>query len=267
MCEQVWAMDLSRWFVGRKVTELLQKAAWKGGFHVTRKVNTLRSKRMDVIRQCGVEVVLDVGANAGQWAAVILDDGFRGKIISFEPHPEAFAKLIEKAWKNNVCLNIGLGSRDDTAQFYLTKESVNSSFMKPLDSAVRLITSTAVVSEQPLLIRSLDSVLSELGLTDDRLYLKIDVQGYEREVLLGASETLKKTVAIEIELSLTEMYNGQPLLPEVWDMLVALGFRPAWIEPGFRHPTDIWLMQIDVLFVREEAWRSVYPRDFGALAV
>ncbi len=98
-------------------------------------------------------------------------------------------------------------------------------------------------------------MMRELGLESERLYLKIDTQGYEQEVLCGARETLKKTAAVEIELSLSEMYEGQALLPEVWSMLTAAGFRPAWIERGFRDPSDIWLMQVDGLFVREEAWR------------
>lgn len=114
--------------------------------------------------------------------------------------------------------------------------------------------SPAVVAKRPVAIRTLDAVIRELELVHERPYLKIDTQGYEREVLLGASETLNRTVAVEIELGLTEMYNGQALLPEVWRMLVAAGFRPAWIERGFRDPSDIWLMQVDGLFVREAAW-------------
>jgi len=111
---------------------VLEKVAWAAGFHVTRKVNTLRSKRMAVIRRCGLKLLLDVGANVGQWAAEVLGDGFVGTVVSFEPHPEAYAELAKNAAENHICLNIGLGSQDGQAELFVTKGSVNSSFLKPV---------------------------------------------------------------------------------------------------------------------------------------
>jgi hypothetical protein len=90
----------------------------------------------------------------------------------------------------------------------------------------------------------------------DRFYMKIDTQGFEKEVLSGAAETLSRTDAVEIELSLVELYEGQALLPEIWLMLAESGFRPAWLERGYRDAGDIWLLQVDGLFVREESWRA-----------
>ena len=251
------SLDLSTSFVGKKATRALERLVWAAGFHVTRKVNTLRSKRMEVIGRCGVKLVLDVGANTGQWAAEIRRDGFTGRVLSFEPHSEAYVELerAAKRWgSQHMCFNVALGAENRAAPFFATKGSVNSSCLKPLSQTVKLNESATLVDRREIEVRRLDAVIGELGLADEPLYLKIDTQGYEREVLLGASETLNRTVAVEIELGLTEMYNGQALLPEVWRMLVAAGFRPAWIERGFRDPSDIWLMQVDGLFVREAAW-------------
>ncbi len=115
-------MDLSELFVGRKLVSVLEKAVWSAGFHVTRKVNTLRWKRNEVIRRSGVSTVLDVGANTGQWAMELLRDGFTGRIVSFEPHPAAYAQLTEIAPQFNMtCLNVGLGAEDGYAEFFLTK--------------------------------------------------------------------------------------------------------------------------------------------------
>ncbi|MFZ0745431.1 MAG: FkbM family methyltransferase, partial [Terracidiphilus sp.] len=109
-------------------------------------------------------------------------------------------------------------------------------------------------------IRQLDKVLPELTSIQDRFYLKIDTQGFEREVLAGASETLPRTDAVEIELSLVELYEKQALLPEIWETLARSGLRPAWLERGYRDAGDIWLLQVDGLFIREESW-TTKPRS------
>jgi FkbM family methyltransferase len=226
------------------------------GFHVTRRVNTLRWKRNEVLRRLGPKVVLDVGANTGQWAGEVLGDGFRGKVISFEPCPEAYAELARNArGVRHTCHAMGIGAEDGRAEFFVTKGSVTSSFLKPVERTVEMNRSSAVAEKREVEIRRLDGVIKELGVVEERLYLKIDAQGYEREVLRGASETLLRTDAVEVELSLVELYEGQGLLPEVWGMLTGAGFRPAWVERGFRDPADIWLMQVDGLFLREKAWR------------
>jgi hypothetical protein len=142
----------------------------------------------------------------------------------------------------------------------VTKGSVNSSFLKPVERTVEQNRSSAVSEEREVKIQRLDSVIKDLGVAEQRLYMKIDTQGYEREVLHGARETLMQIDAVEVELSLVEMYEGQGLLPEVWGMLTGAGFRPAWLERGFRDPGDIWMMQVDGLFVREEAWRAALGR-------
>jgi FkbM family methyltransferase len=250
-------LDLSRWLTGRRLTGVLEGVAAAAGFHVTRRSNTLRWKRNEVLRRLGPKVVLDVGANTGQWAGEVLGDGFRGKVISFEPCPGAYAELARKAQGvRHTCLAIGLGAEDGRAEFFVTKGTVNSSFLKPVERTMELNRSSGVAEKREVEIRRLDGVIKELGLAEERLYLKIDTQGYEREVLHGASETLMQADAVEVELSLVELYEGQGLLPDVWEMLTGAGFRPAWVERGFRDPADIWMMQVDGLFVREDAWSS-----------
>ena len=154
----------------------------------------------------------------------------------------------------HICVQLGLGRFDGEAPFCILKNSACSSFKAPactagLDPALFAVEDTAVLP-----IRMLDTVVPSVSRNDERFYLKIDTQGYEREVLMGASETLRRTDAVEVELSLTTLYNDQALLPEIWGMLADSGFRPAWVERGYRDAKDIWLLQMDGLFVRESAW-------------
>jgi len=85
---------------------------------------------------------------------------------------------------------------------------------------------------------------------DDNIYLKIDVQGFERHVLEGARETLKQTRAIELELSLVPMYEGQACLNDMLDYIADIGFELASVEPVFFDPNSVILLQTDGIFVR-----------------
>lgn len=247
--------DLSRFLTGSFVARWGGIVAEKAGFCVTRSANTLKAKRLDVISHLGIELVLDVGANTGQWASQLRTSGYTGRIISFEPCPGPFAELqlLARRGHKHDCIHSGLGNRDGEAQLLTTRATVNSSFRNPVHRR-DLSRGIEVEGQVTVPICRLDSVLPPLTSEPDRFYMKIDTQGFEREVLTGAPETLLRTDAVEIELSLIELYEGQALLPEVWQLLVGSGLRPAWLERGYRESGDIWLLQVDALFVREESW-------------
>jgi FkbM family methyltransferase len=223
---------------------------------VTRAANSLEAKRLEVLAGLGTEVAVDIGANEGQWARELQASGYRGRIISFEPLPQAFAQLQSSARgeQTHDCVSMGLGDRDGEAQFLRTKATVNSSFRAPISA--RYTNGIEVEEAVTVPIHRLDTVLPALTAERDRFYIKIDTQGFEKEVLTGATQVLTRTDAVEIELSLMELYEGQALLPELWQILVSAGLRPAWVERGYRDSGDIWLFQLDVLFVREEAWNA-----------
>jgi FkbM family methyltransferase len=249
--------DLSRRLTNSVVALYGGILAEKAGFCVTRAINTLRAKRLEVLSGLGIDVVLDIGANTGQWARELRTSGYRGRIVSFEPSPGPFAQLqaVARCEQKHTCVQAGLGSCDGDAQLLTTRATENSSFRNPVH---RRNPSNGIDVEGRVIvpIRRLDSVLPPLTSECDRFYVKIDTQGFEKEVLIGAAETLLRTDAVEVELSLVELYEGQALLPEVWQMLVSAGLRPAWIERGSRDSGDIWLLQVDGLFVREESWNA-----------
>lgn len=247
--------DLSWYLTNSFLARCGGALAEKGGFRVTRAANSLKAKRLEVLFGLGIEAVLDIGANAGQWAHELRTSGYRGRIISFEPSPEPFTQLLASARREQKhdCVRAGLGSRDGDALLLTTKATANSSFRKPVQRS-NAPNGIEVEGQVTVPIRRLDNVLPELTSERDRFYVKIDTQGFEEEVLSGSANTLLRTDAVEVELSLVELYEGQALLPEVWRMLVKAGLRPAWVERGYRDNSDIWLLQLDALFVREESW-------------
>jgi hypothetical protein len=80
--------------------------------------------------------------------------------------------------------------------------------------------------------------------------LKIDVQGYEKQVLEGAPRVLGSCRAVIAEMSLLPLYEGQVLAKELWNQLTEQGFEPWSLEPGFRHPATGRMLQLDGIFVR-----------------
>jgi len=110
--------------------------------------------------------------------------------------------------------------------------------------------SSLTVRKEKVKIVRLDSLRGEMFQEDENIYLKIDVQGFERHVLEGARETLKQTRAIELELSLVPMYEDGASMNEMLDYLAGIGFELASIEPVFFDPKTEVLLQIDGIFVR-----------------
>lgn len=250
-------LDLSRYLTDSLLANWASGLAEKCGFCVTRAANSMRVKRLETLSGLGIETVLDIGANIGQWARDLRTCGYRGRIISFEPAPGPFTQLkaLAQCEQGHDCVHAALGDRDGEAQLLMTDATVNSSFRTPIQGG-NSSKGTEVQGRVTVPIRRLDSVLPGLTSERERFYMKIDTQGFEKEVLAGASETLLRTDAVEVELSLVELYEEQALLPEMWQMLVSYGLRPAWLERGYRDGGDIWLLQVDGLFIREGAWNA-----------
>jgi methyltransferase, FkbM family len=245
---------------------LIDRSARRLGVRITLAVNTLEQKRLEAIRSLGINVVVDVGANVGQYARELRAGGYRGRIISFEPVPDAYCTLAAMASENHTCLEMGLGSFDGEAMMFITRKSVNSSFREPDPQLQTKVASAEVCAKHLVKVRKLDTILPSLINPGDRVYLKIDTQGFEKEVLMGAASSLSNVYAVEVELSLVRMYLGQALLPDVWNLLETAGFRPSWVERGFRDPVTNWLCQLDALFVRTDEGKPAGSKQGAVLA-
>ena len=80
----------------------------------------------------------------------------------------------------------------------------------------------------------------------------MDTQGFELEVLLGATESLQKIAALQLEISLLPLYEGAPLIEDIVSHVRAAGFVPFWFLPGFWNPKTHQQLQLDGLFVRSD---------------
>jgi FkbM family methyltransferase len=198
--------------------------------------------------------VLDVGANRGQFGQK-LREFYNGPIVSFEPAPEPFADLVELASKdkNWQVRSLALGRVEGRLELNIAKSSLLSSFLKPLPE-----TSTAqyswdecgsweLIDLVPVDVCRLDRLLQPSE--SDHLFLKVDTQGFDLEVISGAEGILDRVSVLQVELSMKPFYEGQPSYREVLPTLEGLGFEIAGLFPIVRDQN--WSMiEADCVLVR-----------------
>jgi FkbM family methyltransferase len=195
-----------------------------------------------------VDLVLDVGANVGQYACELRASGYRGRIVSFEPLPDAFQELQGRARGMWEVHNVAIGDTSTTLPLYRSANSWSSSLRTIERRHLEAAPDAKVVGSFSVSVVPLDSFGFE-----GAIHLKADTQGYEREVLRGATKTLPKTVSLEIELSMEPLYRGQATFAELIEEALDLGFSLFGLWPAFLDPRTGAVLQLDALFARTAA--------------
>jgi len=209
-------------------------------------------RRAELIAEQAVDAVVDVGANEGLFAKRLRDDGFSGRIVSFEPLSSAFALLASASADdpNWECVQLALGATTGEATLNVARNLASSSFL-PMDSGLpEAEPRLAYVGKEECSLSTLDVLAPDLFQPEERLYLKLDVQGFELEVLRGAEATLARVLALDVELSQTLLYQGAPLMDEVVAYLAERDYVLLGTEPAYIHPRTGETLQLNGLFVR-----------------
>jgi FkbM family methyltransferase len=209
-------------------------------------------RRAKLIRRLEIDLVIDVGANIGQFGSEIRAAGYSGRILSIEPLSEAYLELSNRAKRDGkwATINCAIGESDGEATLHVAGNSASSSLLDMLPVHEEAAPETAYVGVERVTLRRLESVLSEYAGTGVRPYMKVDVQGYELAVLRGAGAWLESIAAIQLELSLAKLYADAPAASEVDAFVTAAGYRLAGVEPGFTDPVSGRLLQMDGIYVR-----------------
>jgi FkbM family methyltransferase len=208
-------------------------------------------KRVEVVDKARVNVVLDAGAGIGQFAGWLRDEGYKGRIVSFEPVGETFAELERRSARDRAwdCVNVALGAHNGESVVNVAGNLWSSSLLPMTRLHEAAAPASSYVRAEAVQLARLDS-LNVVG-PQDRAYLKIDVQGAENAVLEGAAGVLDRIVAAELELSLVELYGGQDLLWALLERMRADGFAPVWLgESILRNPSTDEILALDAIFVR-----------------
>jgi FkbM family methyltransferase len=218
------------------------------GYNVTR---WDRFPFMPHIRSLGIDLILDVGANTGQYARLVRASGYAGKIISFEPVQSAYAELEKFAAYDSLwtCCCLAMGSTSGEAMINVGQGSNMSSFRVIHSEHAERHDFARIIGTQLVTMRTLDDVFEAYARGSHHVLLKMDVQGYEDEVLKGASASLNKIDAIQTEMSIVPTYSNQKeICASIADLNVA-GFDLFDINNGFRE-SNYRLLEVDGFFVR-----------------
>jgi len=231
--------------------QLLQKLT---GFDVVRysSFNFNQLRRSQLLARAGITCVIDVGANNGQYGRELRQAGYSGRIISFEPLSQALVELAAQAARDPlwICRKAALGDHLGPVAINVAGNSVSSSILPMLEAHREAAPESGYVAKEEVAMITLDSVLPEVAAEDDSIWLKLDVQGFEKQVLDGARKALQNVAAIEMELTMQPLYESQTLYLDMIQRLAASGFSLAMINPGLRDPRTGLLLQADGIFVR-----------------
>ena len=233
--------------------DILRRKIRKIGYDITRfpldPESTTRRKKF--FEAMSVDTVIDVGANSGIFGEYTRKKiGYMNKIVSFEPLSSAFAALKAKADRdpNWSAFNFALGAADAKQEINIAGNSYSSSLLGMLPSHVDAAPHSRYVGKEWIEVKTLDGICGTAFELKGKTYLKIDTQGFEKEVLIGSEGSLAKIDTIQLKMSLVPLYAGESLFHEMHSYLQQRGFALIDIEIGFTDPITGRLLQVDGVF-------------------
>jgi FkbM family methyltransferase len=246
-----------------------------------RRMNVLpeRTHLRRLLAHLDVDCVFDVGANVGQYATALRRNiGFRGRIISFEPIPEAAAEVRSKAAHDPLWSveEMALADVSETRPFHIMAANEFSSLSAPRRDDVSLFDNLNQTARTiPVQVETLATEFKRLQAQYRfrRPFLKMDTQGFDLTVLKGAGNVLPQFVGFQSELSIRRIYEQAVDFREALTFYESLGFDLSALVPnnGGHFPA---LIEIDCIMVRRDlmtaALRSVvqasapgeHPKEF-----
>jgi FkbM family methyltransferase len=210
-----------------------------------------------VFARTRVNLVIDVGARQGEYGCLIRQNGYDGRLVSFEPVSESFRRLSARVASDArwLACNMALGSMDGTAEINVTEDTFLASFLQPNATAVAELGGdggTRVRAVETVEVRRLDSVWALVvdDIVEPRVFLKMDTQGWDLEVLAGAAGILDQVVAIQSEVSVQPLYEGQQTeWRRVIEILDGLGFALSGLFP-VGMASDLRVIEFDCIAIR-----------------
>jgi FkbM family methyltransferase len=243
---------------GQRFRRVLQKAVHTVGFHVGHypPVDSLAYHIKTVLRELAIDCVLDVGAHEGEYTGFLRDLDYTGEIISFEPVRSSFetlskARSSDKHWRG---YNVALGAEEGELAMNIYTGSVFNSFLKPAeDGTARFRDGTQLVRVEKVPVRRLETVVDEVLAARPKasIFLKMDTQGYDLQVLRGGGRRLESIRALQTELAARCTYAGMPTLSESLSELDRLGFDLTGIFPVARELDHLRVIELDCVMCRK----------------
>ncbi len=214
---------------------------------------TTEARVMAALHKTGPVTVIDVGANEGQFAQDLINKGYTGKIISFEPLSAEHQRLTHRAqkyplWK--VGTRCAIGEENTRTVIYRAGNSFSSSLLKIDPNHTRTAPHLATIAAEDICVQRLDACQEVTLETAGALFLKLDTQGFELHCLRGATGIMPRISGMIIECSLVSLYEGSPLFTDILDFVRSQGFHLHDLIPGYQSPSG-HMLQVDIIVLRQ----------------
>lgn len=246
------------------VKHKFRKFLWEIGYDICKFIPASHhlARRKKILNYYNIDTVLDVGANSGQFAQQLRDDlGYANRIISFEPLSSAFELLKANAEGdlNWEVFNIALGDTEEKRDINIGGNSCSSSLLDMLPSHLKSAPKSKYIGKEIIEVKRLDSIFGNLCKSTNRVYMKIDTQGYESKILKGAEKSLMQIDTVQMEMSLVPLYEGELLFNEMCMLMSEKDYSLVAIETGFSDPDSGQLLQVEGIFRRLSASKKLPP--------
>jgi FkbM family methyltransferase len=200
-------------------------------------LGTLEHHLQQLLERLNVNCVVDVGARVGDYGALCRRLGYDGRIVSLEPATDNYRVLSERAYGDDrwIVVQAALGSSGEQRALNIAAFTGLNSFLERNEYNVSLFGDAGRVVEREVVdVQRLDAVLPAYvaDLPGPRVFLKIDTQGWEIEVLHGAGRVLPLVVALHVELAVRPIYEGAVTYLQALPQLEAAGFELSGLFPG-----------------------------------
>lgn len=211
-----------------------------------------RARRKRMLDVHAIDLVIDVGANVGQYGLAMRELGYTGRIHSFEPMSAAWNDLqraisADPLWS---ATQVGLADSPGRMTLHIAGNSISSSVLPMLARHEANAPKSSYIRDETVEMSTLDLQLQNIRHRASNIWLKLDVQGFESKVVDGALHSLADVSFIQTEMSLVRLYSGGVTYLPLCLQLDRLGFDLVGVEPGFQDTNDGTPLQIDGIFRR-----------------
>jgi FkbM family methyltransferase len=199
-----------------------------------------------------IGTVLDVGANEGQFVKVARVLFPQAPILAFEPNPHLKSSLerLLSASGRGALLPLACGPEEGVLPLYLTKFSPSASLLQPTALQIPDFPAAEVGETIEVTVKRLDDVVRASELASAPYLLKLDVQGFELEVLQGATSILPDVAVILCEVNAESFYTGQAGFEQIYLFLREHGFKLIDIGEPIRARATGEVLYFDVVFLK-----------------
>ncbi len=201
-----------------------------------------------------IDIVFDIGAFSGYYAISLIKSGFQGRIISVEPMANyhcMISKLADNYDQWHVHERCAIYNYDGEGLLNISGNVQSSSLLNMLKTHMNALPLSKYVGTEKVPVQTLDEMAKKYLSREDSLFVKLDVQGAENNILMAAEYTLPRIKGLQLETSFTPLYEGEKPFPKMLEHLVSEGFVLYDLIPGFRNPKNNQLLQTDIVLFRD----------------